>query len=447
MRTATAWLRVCGYFSIVNGWALALGLELNPHAASIWNMEPTEDANLYQVILELTYYVRIGVADWRLIYAFLRCHRLVHEGEVPHDRCFTRTVALSDESDGFSNAVRTQRFHEIAHWKTRMGDLDNIKGRNRINLPLGRPHTKAFVEDKWNKEQRTRAGELSESGFSRASMSGKTIDSYCDYCVLNINVIDGRAMGKNRSGVFFSALRRQSKQVEQLNRDQLLSLYRYFLDKKATEEQTLKFLRDRPCVLAADGRGLYEKLFEGGLSAQLENALPTKLVRYLENRMVNLAIAVVVEAIDQRQHQLHLYKGTTPFDGGFALSRSIDVTIARGEADDEFIRPEAVVSRPRRCWLLPFTYNELDVHNFNLAQKKQDLVWDGEKAQKGHTLLTVVQEQQRDPTETDPRTTEFAIYTYDSSNHMLDKVGIPRYIVQCIKKTAKKLQGPHNAIM
>jgi hypothetical protein len=84
----------CGYLTILNGWALALGLELNVHAAPLWDYKPAGvDANFYSAVLEMCHYARLGVAEWRLIYAFLRCHRLVHEGEVPRARRFTRTLA------------------------------------------------------------------------------------------------------------------------------------------------------------------------------------------------------------------------------------------------------------------------------------------------------------------------------------------------------------------
>jgi hypothetical protein len=83
----------CGYYAIIFAWALALGLELNPHAAPIW------DSSLFEDVLDIAHLARLGLVDWTLIHDFLRYHRFVLDGSVPEHRRFARSQQVLTAQD------------------------------------------------------------------------------------------------------------------------------------------------------------------------------------------------------------------------------------------------------------------------------------------------------------------------------------------------------------
>jgi hypothetical protein len=160
----------------------------------------------------------------------------------------------------------------------------------------------------------------------------------------------------------------------------------------------------------------------------------------LENWQVSLAIAAVVEAIDQQQYEHHRDTGDAPFAGGFALSTSEDMSWAKDNVLGDDTRPEVAVSRPRRYWLLPLTLSALEILN-KVTLKDKEPSNDWKLAGIGHTFLAVVQEERRKPTAADPRTTRFTIDTLDSSPHVYqEKAGVRLYIGESIRKIASNLQ-------
>lgn len=67
----------CSYYTIMNAWSLALGLELDPDLRFDWKDQFFID------LRDIVHLARTGRVDWLLIYAFLRCHKFIHEGIVP----------------------------------------------------------------------------------------------------------------------------------------------------------------------------------------------------------------------------------------------------------------------------------------------------------------------------------------------------------------------------
>jgi hypothetical protein len=61
----------CGYYAILSVWALALGLHMNP------NVRLPLDEAFFDDLLDVIHLARIGRADYRLIYVFLRCRDFV----------------------------------------------------------------------------------------------------------------------------------------------------------------------------------------------------------------------------------------------------------------------------------------------------------------------------------------------------------------------------------
>ncbi|PVI03578.1 hypothetical protein DM02DRAFT_696871 [Periconia macrospinosa] len=107
----------CGFHTILNGWALALGLNLNPkfkRPKSDWEKGSDKPAKFLDDLYHVVRLAQIGQADWSLITAFLRCYEYVQPGgEVPESRQFEQTnriVAMRDwvnysEEMGMSDAI------------------------------------------------------------------------------------------------------------------------------------------------------------------------------------------------------------------------------------------------------------------------------------------------------------------------------------------------------
>jgi hypothetical protein len=130
----------------------------------------------------------------------------------------------------------------------------------------------------------------------------------------------------------------------------------------------------------------------------------------LEASEINLAIAAVVEAIDDLQSQNHQQLASgTHFTGGFCLTTSNDLALREG-------RP---VSRPRRPFLMPLSILE-GGHLERINQWRRD---NGQQVPassgraNGHHLLAAVQESTENQ--------RFEISFYDSGPHVFRNARLP----------------------
>lgn len=97
----TTWVHVsqqhsdneCVYYTIMNGWAVALGLIPDPNANIEWTHQ------FHNELQDVIHLACIRQTYWSLIYNFLRCHGFILDEEVPDDRYFSHTTALLNEPD------------------------------------------------------------------------------------------------------------------------------------------------------------------------------------------------------------------------------------------------------------------------------------------------------------------------------------------------------------
>lgn len=136
----------CGYYTILNTWALALGLELNPHSAPVWDASAQGTRNLYQTVLDIAHLARLGEVNWKLIHDFLRCYGFVMDGDVPEDRQFARTVAL-ESGTALRLSLQDLNEGEALYWSHESKNLNEIKGSNFILLLQGVNHDTKFPDD------------------------------------------------------------------------------------------------------------------------------------------------------------------------------------------------------------------------------------------------------------------------------------------------------------
>lgn len=201
----------------------------------------------------------------------------------------------------------------------------------------------------------------------------------------------------------------------------------------------MSFIINSPCTLVGESTGLFTGLFKKKhISAQLEGAIPVdhQRSRPLYEWEVMLGIAAVVEAIDQRQFATHPSNSTTPFSGGFCLAISQEVTTARVEFIGGSADPEATASRPRRCWLLPLTFSELETHSYRLSLDGHEPINGYETAGRAHTFLAEVQTEANSPVVADLRMRDSHIYFLDSSSRRTRDPVVQKYLHGAIGNAA-----------
>ncbi|KAJ4335265.1 hypothetical protein N0V95_008950 [Ascochyta clinopodiicola] len=437
----------CGYTAILNSWALALGLELNPHAAPIWDSKAAGTGNLFQTVLDIVHLARIGVVDWTLIYAFLRCHRFVHEGTVPQDRRFTNTVRLRDETE-LNERLQDFNIQDMEHWSLESSDLNDIKGSNAIHLPDGVEQTSSSGDEcapVLKAVRREKAKKLSALGQLYPEMSSdESLRFYTYFCIATDaknkskqTKTTGAQIGVDRANFFLDSLRWQRKAIKKTSPEYLLSLYRDFLSNARSQASSLGRLQKQHCALTGEGLGLLQTLLANTkLDDKLAGGIPDcRFKEHLDLGEVNLAIAAVVEAIDARQASLHSATSTTPFTGGFALSTRNNIQIACYSTS-----ADGAVSRPRRCFLLPMTINDTDIQQEKLTlMGKTTSNVDWSRGNRSHHFLTVVQEESREPTINNPTTRQFCVYTLDTAPRRYREDVVQNLIHKRIRDTATNL--------
>jgi hypothetical protein len=319
----------CGYYTILNGWTLALGLLPDPNAVLDWSDEFFND------LRDVVHLARIGRADYSMIETFLKCRRFVLDGQVPDGRRFARTIDPTTQFEHLQNAAGDLRVDDGVLAGEDLGELWN---NNRINLPPERAHNDAaaFPSDKWSRDARALANELARNGKS----------------TLDFNEAQLRAAHAALASASpkASELRRQlegkNANFRKQPRDQLITACRNYLSNWHTGKNTL--IENRPCEISHQTTRFYEHLFQGyflGHTPRSEG-FNGNWNDLLESSEVNLGIAAVVEAIDDLQSQQHQERASgSVFAGGFSLTTSNDLALGEG----------TTVSRPRRAFFMPLS--------------------------------------------------------------------------------------------
>ncbi|KAF2494018.1 hypothetical protein BU16DRAFT_540549 [Lophium mytilinum] len=126
----------CGYHTVCNAWAIALGLEINEA------FQATED--FYRDARELFILATGGNANYRLIYGFLRCHEFV---------IATSNIPINRQTQG--NTVSIASEHEldgvVAEMLADSDDSDvtyaSLDRTVNTNFPEGLSHAERFPHD------------------------------------------------------------------------------------------------------------------------------------------------------------------------------------------------------------------------------------------------------------------------------------------------------------
>jgi hypothetical protein len=415
--THTTWLPTamqpgsdeCGYYAILNAWSLALGLEPDPKADLVWDEQFCTD------IRDLIHLARVGKVSWLMIYAFLRCQRFVRDGNVPKSRQFERTTELRNEKEKYLGAkVDGLVSGDYAYFlKNPKFNRQGLARANRLLLPAGgRRHDLEVPTDEWNGvDDVEKADELSERGLLDLSWDSEKLR----FAFGNIVTLRGAR--------FLHYLRTK---YPSKGRDTLRRECQQYMKTWHTEHE----LRRRTHrILSEESINFYRTILD---SKSLKEAFRTdaftgpSTTRPLDQVEVNLPLSAVVEAIDRLQRDIHSKKlPDSTFAGGFSLSTSTNnetALLIPGSLEG------IVVSRPRRCFLMPLCLGAAAIAPINAERRKDNLDPMSPRRGVGHHLLAVVQEYENEG---------FEVIFYDSAEYVFENS--MSYIVDMIQRALPSL--------
>lgn len=401
----------CGYYVILNAWALALGLELNPDVRLQWTHQ------FHRELLDVMHLARLARVDSRLIFAFLRCHNIVRDGVIPHNRRFSRTHQTRGEAV-LDRELENRCALEKTHWtEQNYGPeaLARMKSSNRVPGMNGVAHNepKAFASDKWSPESKQKyVQKLQDSGMLNMDHDEQQLKEAYDNMMKSLleNIWTGLAA-----------------KTSSPKRQNLVRALRHYIDvqfenmDEDTENDPTSWIEDTICFFehVRKNKLLRKCLGRIGFSGQQNWQRP------LGNDELNFAIVSVLEAIDGFQSGEYRDTGCDlPFAGGFALTTSANLQMALdpsfgNETGDLF--SNMAFSRPRRAWLIPLVVGRdgllAHLEQWAIVNNKK---WNGPKdGAGGHSLLILVQEV---PNSGNTRETHFEIHAFDSSIRVFEEV-------------------------
>ncbi|KAF5847477.1 hypothetical protein GGP41_000174 [Bipolaris sorokiniana] len=398
----------CGYFTILNAWGLVMGLELNQNVRLRWT------DSFFQELQDVVHLVRLGHADWKLISAFLQCHDLVRDGIVPENRRFAKTHSTRIESrfdDDLATLLATEKLH-WARQKYQTEALKRIRNVNRIPNMTGRPHNgkKAFPSDEW----------------VDATKKYEYVPRLQRFDLLNINHKEKeieavfRNLAKTRVESCLKKLPPANSQSIASKQEALLQVIRD--DTNLHYEGMDSNIQREPGEWIEETLDFYDQIRRTARLQQMLNnkgtVKPNDWQRLMDDSDLNLAVASVVEAIDNLQSRLHAASGSQrPFAGGFALTTSTTLQMALNGIES------IPFSRPRMAWLIPLVATK----NGLLEQLEVWAKTNGKKYKSptgragGHGFLVVVQEAINNDSE-NPAETRFETHIFDSCLRIFNDV-------------------------
>ncbi|KAI4652632.1 uncharacterized protein J4E79_008939 [Alternaria viburni] len=424
----------CGYFVMLNAWGLALGLELNPAVRLKWT-KPFFD-ELYDVIS----LARLGHADWKLIFALLRCHDIVRNGSVPENRRFTQTHAIQNE-DRMVEDLGSLGAIELIYWQERQQPTPEENARmrrcNRVPGLNGSSHSQAggFPSDEWT-----------------GSSKSKFVPRLQQLGILNVNH-DSSQLEEAHDGSWGIACERFLNSVPgsiaEMTRDTLIQSLRVHLENHFAEVG--KHYKDTFAARVRDVYQTYVLLMQkhdvrqcfGDIGVGVTKSAKHDWKQPLHDSEVNLAIVSVLEAIDNLQSDAHgRTNSSSLFAGGFTLATSASLAFALCSNDsDKNSFDNLVLSRPRRAWLMPLVVSSgglLD--ELKNWAKGKGMKWKPptNSQAEGHTLLVLIQESFNDETDDYPGETHFEIVFIDSCQRIFKDV--QGFFLERISKAHKRLK-------
>ena len=418
----------CGHYVILFAWALSMGLELNAD----FSPDLSEESHFFNDVRDIIHLARIGYADWRLILAFFRCYKFVVDAkEVPDSSRFANTMRYIHETE-LDRDIETMRGMEIEHWLHEgFRDLRTRSRFTSFNFGAGRRHSDPFISDDWSEELRYReVNRLRKWGIFNPDRDENGILEDYRAALENPLRFSGKVFEKFKKD--FNSRRREQggaqfdeASVESIIEDfhahpQPLSGLHEKLKRKKARKDAYKYTNESRRELLA----LKRLLTKRNIPACIRT--PEKYGEYLGDDFVNLAIVSVLEAINGHKDFNNGYN-----NGGFAITTSTNVAIAR-ESDLELDLLPAL-TRPRRCWLLPFTVD--GEFSQRVAIFRDPGVIEHSEGE-GHTFLVVIQEEPipgRPPDET-----RFCVHILDSFPEYFDD--IQQFLYFTLENTAERLQ-------
>lgn len=409
----------CGYLVILNAWALAMGLQPNPQFRPDW------DSQFFNDLQNVIHLVRIGSADWKVIYAFLRCYDVVEQEEhVPELKKFRNTLRVMSEAS-VAQSLRNIRESEEQAWQAvEAFNIENVSNRNRIAFGEGRRSDIPWGSDGWNES--TKLNIIPQLiSLGRMNLDYSDAQVRADFRTFYPDI--SRDQMRERVQKFLDQLKKQKKDPVRLPPEETVRLFQNYLSFSKVSNRKLhdERINKAPCGFWREYVLCYGELLKRNLweSAQIQD-----IGEYLEEEQVTLGIAAVVESIDRLQNEEHKnqWGREVPFAGGFTLASSRDLQCGRSKTaylEDAHV----TASRPRRCWLMPVVVDKV-----LLKEVAQHI---GEKEGKyaktpeaGHIILAVIQEV--DPEYEDSAATQPPVH--DPANgkrylvYFLDS--LPRYL-------------------
>ncbi|KAG9194492.1 hypothetical protein G6011_04527 [Alternaria panax] len=412
----------CGYHTILNAWALALGLRPNVDFFPLWTNE------FFRDLIDVIHIARVGRADWKLIYAFLKCKHFVEDAEVPSDRRFHHTANLPDET-ALKSSLETLKQVEILEHANRSSDLNQLAHANRTEVREGRRHDIAWSSDSWTEETKYDfVGDLERWGKLNLDDAGDEVENRWRDNVFN----EGMAFNSCLEEIYGDL------EVQTLDRvKDILPQYRDFLN-RIHPPGLNKHLDLDPCTWNKDSMHLYECILDWD---PLQRSFSKEIRKEFNNLEcqaweANMVIAAVVEAIDDKQRVLYEANNpddSRPFAGGFSIAPN--AALHEALLEEPAVRHD-IASRPRRCWFIPLNVSGELLSRTNKWRTKNNRAFKSpRKGQaRGHTLLVVLQEQHTQP---ESEKLRVDIFFLDSDPDIL--VTAIGYLTNVVKDAAKRL--------
>ncbi|KAL1593272.1 hypothetical protein SLS60_010880 [Paraconiothyrium brasiliense] len=385
----------CGYHTVFNGWAVALGLELNPRFLREWDKVFTTQAqNILCVAI-------LGKASSELIHSFLECIGFVMPKQtIDEHKKFQHTTRTDDENQ-LNESLKELSALETAHWSqfasaARANELRKISQLNRVRFPNGRArrHDATWSSDAWETMYKPFIKDVADA--CQATMDLMILDNNRLTYALRMYSKGFAESAANSLKTLEMVCNGFWKSETKAQSDGTASMIRRFHDYIQLDTLEPSFIQARPDMVRNEHSEYLSKL--------LNRKEPHKVA---DDELVVLGIAAVVQAIDKQQADQQVDQSRQSFSGGFALT-SVDIQLVRAGLPGN-------VARPRRCWLLPYLFAS------------------GKRA---HDFLAVLQEEQSDSS----NTRQFCVYFLDSHPQLWDRVQESRLdIFKQVKAVAHSL--------
>lgn len=362
----------CGYHTIYNGWAAALGLRLNPRFFKVWTPGFLDQAQ------NLICLAMLGQASSEMIHNYLECIDFVLPKQVVDMSLrFQNTVKTDETTDATDETTLHSTMDEMlqtqeAFWMSfnegeeRDQAIKKISQENRVHFLKGnsRRHDADWNADTWPKpieemneivkahQRKIYVGDfdLGQLTYHAIMYANKSAQTMKDVCIGFRRYYQRVSAAGSRSGV------------------------RLFHDYIQIDSMEPSFIEEKPVNVGSQHFWYLDKLLQKKDTLQ-DTRQPSFFSLVVE------ASAAIVQAIDEKQQRQsgHL------FTSGFTLATRFAIQAARsGEL--------GIATRPRRCWLMPFQF----------PKDQNPLV--------KHYFLAVLQEEKAN-TESG---SEFRVYFFDS---------------------------------